>query len=175
MAVGDTVFSPPTTDARLTIQFISLPTFHLEVRRILVFLIKLPSFLKQIFNIYHFLEEKHFYKKNLAVKNINILSCHFFSPPCICIFYISNMFILFKYLLKRIFFNKKNRPPLVICFLSETLLCLRLAWNVVFLFNLNFYQAFPFSKMEFQFIFCSILLRNEHSVINSCNYRFVSG
>ena len=42
LSVGDTVFSPPTTDARLTIQFISLPTFHLEVRRILVFLIKLP-------------------------------------------------------------------------------------------------------------------------------------
>ena len=68
LSVGDTVFSPPTTDARLTIQFISLPTFHLEGRRILVFLIKLPSFLKQIFNIYHFLEEEHFYKKNLAVK-----------------------------------------------------------------------------------------------------------
>ena len=69
LSVGDTVFSPPTTDARLTIQFISLPTFHLEVRRILVFLIKLPSFLKQIFHIYHFLEEKHFYKKNLVVKS----------------------------------------------------------------------------------------------------------
>ena len=68
MSVGDTVFSPPTTDARLTIQFISLPTFHLEVRRILVFLIKLPSFLKRIFHIYHFLEKKHFYKKNLVVK-----------------------------------------------------------------------------------------------------------
>ena len=68
MSVGDTVFSPPTTDARLTIQFISLPTFHLEVRRILVFLIKLPSSLKQIFHIYHFLEEKHFYKKNLVVE-----------------------------------------------------------------------------------------------------------
>ena len=38
LSVGDTVFSPPTTDARLTLQFISLPTFHLEVRRILVFL-----------------------------------------------------------------------------------------------------------------------------------------
>ena len=52
LSVGDTVFSPPTTDARLTIQFISLPTFHLEDRRILVFLIKLPSFLKRIFHIY---------------------------------------------------------------------------------------------------------------------------
>ena len=70
LSVGDTVFSPPTTDARLTIQFISLPTFHLEDRRILVFLIKLPSFLKQIFHIYHFLEEKYFYKKNLVVKNL---------------------------------------------------------------------------------------------------------
>ena len=70
LSVGDTVFSPPTTDARLTIQFISLPTFHLEGRRILVFLIKLPSFLKQIFHIYHFLEEKYFYKKNLVVKNL---------------------------------------------------------------------------------------------------------
>ena len=68
LSVGDTVFSPPTTDARLTIQFISLPTFHLEGRGILVFLIKLPSFLKQIFHIYHFLEEKHFYKKNLVVE-----------------------------------------------------------------------------------------------------------
>ena len=68
LSVGDTVFSPPTTDARLTIQFISLSTFHLEVRRILVFLIKLPSFLKRIFHIYHFLEKKHFYKKNLVVK-----------------------------------------------------------------------------------------------------------
>lgn len=27
LSVGDTVFSPPTTAARLTIQFISLPTF----------------------------------------------------------------------------------------------------------------------------------------------------
>ena len=44
LSIGDTVFSPPTTDAMLIIQFISLPTFHLEVRRILVFLIKLPSF-----------------------------------------------------------------------------------------------------------------------------------
>ena len=69
LSVGDTVFSPPTTDARLTIQFIPLPTFHLDGRRILVFLIKLPSFLKQIFHIYHFLEEKHFYKKNLVVKS----------------------------------------------------------------------------------------------------------
>ena len=68
LAVGDTVFSPPTTAARLTLQFISLPAFHLEVRRILVFLIKLSFFLKQIFHIYHFLEEKHFYKKNLVVK-----------------------------------------------------------------------------------------------------------
>ena len=76
LSVGDTVFSPPTTDARLTIQFISLPTFHLEVRRILVFLIKLPSFLKQIFHIYHFLEEKHFYKKNLVV----ILSFFLYNP-----------------------------------------------------------------------------------------------
>ena len=74
LSVGDTVFSPPTTDARLTIQFISLPTFHLEVRRILVFLIKLSSFLKQIFHIYHFLEKKHFYKKNLVVKRISSLS-----------------------------------------------------------------------------------------------------
>ena len=74
LSVGDTVFSPPTTDARLTIQFISLPTFHLEVRRILVFLIKLPSFLKRIFHIYHFLEKKHFYKKNLVVKRISSLS-----------------------------------------------------------------------------------------------------
>ena len=70
LAVGDTVFSPPTTAAMWTLQFISLPTFHLEVRRILVFLIKLPSFLKQIFHIYHFLEEKYFYKKNLVVKNL---------------------------------------------------------------------------------------------------------
>ena len=31
LSVGDTVFSPPTTDARLTIQFISLPTFHLRL------------------------------------------------------------------------------------------------------------------------------------------------
>ena len=81
MAVGDTVFSPPTTDARLTIQFISLPTFHLEGRRILVFLIKLSSFLKQIFHIYHFLEEKHFYKKNLVVKTrysfVYFFSCSF--------------------------------------------------------------------------------------------------
>ena len=38
LSVGDTDFSPPTTDARLTIQFISLPAFHLEGRRILVFL-----------------------------------------------------------------------------------------------------------------------------------------
>ena len=38
LSVGDTVFSPPTTDAMWTLQFISLPTFHLEVRRILVFL-----------------------------------------------------------------------------------------------------------------------------------------
>ena len=76
LSVGDTVFSPPTTDARLTIQFISLPTFHLEVRRILVFLIKLPSFLKQIFHIYHFLEEKYFYKKNLVV----ILSFFLYNP-----------------------------------------------------------------------------------------------
>ena len=44
LAVGDTVFSPPTTAAMLTLQFISLPAFHLEVRRILVFLIKLSSF-----------------------------------------------------------------------------------------------------------------------------------
>ena len=72
MSVGDTVFSPPTTDARLTIQFISLPTFHLEGRRILVFLIKLSSFLKQIFHIYHFLEEKHFYKKNVSLLNEGI-------------------------------------------------------------------------------------------------------
>ena len=72
MSVGDTVFSPPITDARLTIQFISLPTFHLEVRRILVFLIKLSSFLKQIFHIYHFLEEKHFYKKNVSLLNEGI-------------------------------------------------------------------------------------------------------
>ena len=71
LSVGDTVFSPPTTDARLTIQFISLPTFHLEGRRILVFLIKLSSFLKQIFHIYHFLEEKHFYKKNLVVETLS--------------------------------------------------------------------------------------------------------
>ena len=49
LAVGDTVFSPPTTAAMLTLQFISLPAFHLEVRRILVFLIKLSFFLKQIF------------------------------------------------------------------------------------------------------------------------------
>ena len=69
MSVGDTVFSPPTTAAMWTLQFISLPTFHLEVRRILVFLIKLPSFLKQIFHIYYFLEEKHFYKKNLVVQD----------------------------------------------------------------------------------------------------------
>ena len=41
-------------------------TFHLEFMRTLVFLIKLPSFLKQIFHIYHFLEEEHFYKKNLV-------------------------------------------------------------------------------------------------------------
>ena len=68
LSVGDTVFSPPTTAAMLTLQFISLPTFHLEDRRILVFLIKLPSFLKQIFHIYHFLEERHFYKKSLVVK-----------------------------------------------------------------------------------------------------------
>ena len=74
LSVGDTVFSPPTTDARLTIQFISLPTFHLEGRRILVFLIKLPSFLKQIFHIYHFLEEERFYKKNLVVKKAIALS-----------------------------------------------------------------------------------------------------
>jgi hypothetical protein len=68
LSVGDTVFSPPTTDARLTIQFISLPTFHLEFMRILVFLIKLPSFLKQIFHIYIiFLEERYFYKKKLLV------------------------------------------------------------------------------------------------------------
>ena len=66
LSVGDTVFSPPTTDARLTIQFIPLPTFHLEVRRILVFLIKLPSFLKQIFHIYPFLEERYFYKKKIT-------------------------------------------------------------------------------------------------------------
>ena len=70
LSVGDTVFSPPTTAAMWTLQFISLPTFHLEVRRILVFLIKLPSLLKQIFHIYHFLEEKYFYKKNLVVKNL---------------------------------------------------------------------------------------------------------
>ena len=76
LSVGDTVFSPPTTDARLTIQFISLPTFHLEVRRILVFLIKLSSFLKQIFHIYYFLEEKHFYKKNLVVEQLK----HTLSP-----------------------------------------------------------------------------------------------
>ena len=63
---------PLTTDARLTIQFIPLPTFHLEVRRILVFLIKLPSFLKQIFHIYPFLEERYFYKKKLLVKNKGI-------------------------------------------------------------------------------------------------------
>ena len=73
LSVGDTVFSPPTTDARLTLQFISLPTFHLEGRRILVFLIKLPSFLKQIFHIYYFLEEKHFYKKNLVVEETYFL------------------------------------------------------------------------------------------------------
>ena len=86
LSVGDTVFSPPTTDARLTIQFISLPTFHLEVRRILVFLIKLPSFLKQIFHIYHFLEEERFYKKNLVVEKesnsifafLSSYRCHFF-------------------------------------------------------------------------------------------------
>ena len=66
LSVGDTVFSPPTTDARLTIQFIPLPTFHLDGRRILVFLIKLPSFLKQIFHIYHFLEERYFYKKKIT-------------------------------------------------------------------------------------------------------------
>ena len=77
LSVGDTVFSPPTTDASLTIQFISLPTFHLEVRRILVFFIKLPSFLKQIFHIYHFLEERYFYKKNLVVK----LLIRFFIAP----------------------------------------------------------------------------------------------
>ena len=37
LSVGDTDISA-TTDARLTIQFISLPAFHLEGRRILVFL-----------------------------------------------------------------------------------------------------------------------------------------
>ena len=81
LSVGDTVFSPPTTDAMLTIQFISLPTFHLEVRRILVFLIKLPSFLKQIFHIYPFLEERYFYKKKLLVKlgNDVFVPIHFVS------------------------------------------------------------------------------------------------
>ena len=79
LSVGDTVFSPPTTDARLTIQFISLPTFHLEVRRILVFLIKLPSFLKQIFHIYHFLEEERFYKKNLVVEKWKIHTLSLYS------------------------------------------------------------------------------------------------
>ena len=86
LSVGDTVFPPPTTDARLTIQFIPLPTFHLEVRRILVFLIKLPSFLKQIFHIYPFLEERYFYKKKLLVKlgndvfvPIHFVSIHFVS------------------------------------------------------------------------------------------------
>ena len=33
--------------------------------------IKLPSFLKRIFHVYHFLEEKHFYKKNLVVEVIS--------------------------------------------------------------------------------------------------------
>ena len=79
LAVGDTVFSPPTTDARLTIQFISLPTFHLEGRRILVFLIKPPSFLKQIFHIYHFLEEERFYKKNLVVEKWKIHTLSLYS------------------------------------------------------------------------------------------------
>ena len=79
LSVGDTVFSPPTTDARLTIQFISLPTFHLEVRRTLVFLIKLPSFLKQIFHIYHFLEEERFYKKNLVVEKWKIHTLSLYS------------------------------------------------------------------------------------------------
>ena len=31
LSVGDTVFSPPTTAAMLTLQFISLPTFHLDL------------------------------------------------------------------------------------------------------------------------------------------------
>ena len=91
LSVGDTVFSPPTTDARLTIQFISLPTFHLEGRRILVFLIKLPSFLKQIFHIYHFLEEERFYKKNLVVNystfvfSLHRYMCVFFTQIYLCI------------------------------------------------------------------------------------------
>ena len=76
LSVGDTVFSPPTTDARLTIQFIPLPTFHLDGRRILVFLIKLPSFLKQIFHIYHFLEERYFYKKKITCWKIG----RYFNP-----------------------------------------------------------------------------------------------
>ena len=37
---------------------------------------KLPSFLKQIFHIYYFLEEKHFYKKNLVVEQLK----HTLSP-----------------------------------------------------------------------------------------------
>ena len=79
LSVGDTVFSPPTTAAMWTLQFISLPTFHLEVRRILVFLIKLPSFLKQIFHIYHFLEEERFYKKNLVVEKWKIHTLSLYS------------------------------------------------------------------------------------------------
>ena len=69
LSVGDTVFSPPTTAARLTIQFISLPTFHLEGRT--CFFIKLSSFLKQIFYIYHFLEEGYFYKKKIRIRYLS--------------------------------------------------------------------------------------------------------
>ena len=56
-------------------------TFHLEFMRTLVFLIKLPSFLKQIFHIYPFLEERYFYKKKLLVKLGNDVfdSIHFVS------------------------------------------------------------------------------------------------
>lgn len=46
--------------------------------------IKLPSFLKRIFHIYHFLEKKHFYKKNLVDKKKDCLcSLSFLQQVCI--------------------------------------------------------------------------------------------
>ena len=63
------VLIPSRYRPRLTLQFIPLPTFHLEGRT--CFFIKLSSFLKQIFYIYHFLEEGYFYKKKIRIRYLS--------------------------------------------------------------------------------------------------------
>ena len=103
VSAGDTDFSPPTAAVKLLLQFIQLPTLHLEVGDFLLFCksSSLPKTIAQLIcNIFRNMDD--FYKKSSSVKVVILKrDRHFFyhfdslSLSCFCIYFLISSAVSF--------------------------------------------------------------------------------